>query len=258
MAQTVFNRYEKKYVIPDEVYRRLRKALEPHMEVDEYGKHTIYNLYYDTADYRLVRRSNEKPKYKEKLRIRSYGVPAEDSTVFVEIKKKYKGIVNKRRVAMTLRQAYNYVERGIRPVLTDPSYEDEQILRELDFMLWRYPLRRGMYLAYDRIAMKGLHDDFRLTFDTRIRNRIAHMDLEEGGSGSLLLPEGYHLMETKVLGATPVWFCRILSELAIYPMSFSKYGNFYRQMAHSYHVADTMVHRVENWETIPGLAVAGA
>lgn len=228
MAQTVFNRYEKKYIIPEERYLRLRRALEDHMEEDEYGRHTIYNLYYDTADFALIRRSIDKPVYKEKLRIRSYGIPEEDSTVFVEIKKKYRGVVNKRRVAMTLRQAYNYVERGVRPVLRDPSYEDRQILNEIDYFLSHYPLRRGMYLAYDRIAMRGLHDDFRITFDTRIRNRVANMSLECAESGCQLLPDGYHLMETKVMGATPLWFSQILAQIGIFPTSFSKYGNFYK------------------------------
>lgn len=257
MAQTVFNRYEKKYVLTPEQYGRLTDALRGHMEIDEYGKHTIYNLYYDTVNYGLVRRSIEKPVYKEKLRIRSYGAPREDSEVFVEIKKKYKGVVNKRRVAMTLRQAYNYVERNIRPVLEHPTETDAQNLKELDYFLQRYRLRRGMYLAYDRIALKGVHDDFRLTFDTRIRNRIARMDLEEGGESGSLLPEGYRLMETKVMGATPLWFSHILADCEIYPTSFSKYGNFYKQMIDARPRADVARQSVKE-NARRTVAVAGA
>ncbi|MBR5969492.1 MAG: polyphosphate polymerase domain-containing protein [Lachnospiraceae bacterium] len=258
MSQTVFNRVEKKYMLPKEVYLMLLKRLNGHMEVDEYGLHTICNLYYDTQSYGLIRRSIDKPLYKEKLRLRSYGVPTLDSKVFVEIKKKYDKVVNKRRVQMTLREAYDYVERGIRPEKKDASWGDLQIMNEIDFFLQRYPLRRGMFLAYDRVALKGVHDDFRLTFDMRIRNRIGHMGLEYGDSGENLLPGGYALMETKVMGATPLWFSNILAELAVYPTSFSKYGNFYKKDLHQVQPVRQLTHRLENWEEQLGLVVAGA
>lgn len=115
MAQAVFNRYEKKYLMTEPVYQELRKRLRSYMEEDEYGLHTICNIYYDTPDSELIRRSIEKPVYKEKLRLRSYGIPDLDGQVFLEIKKKYKKVVNKRRVILTLQEAYDYVERGIHP-----------------------------------------------------------------------------------------------------------------------------------------------
>ena len=245
MAQTVFSRYEKKYLMPEDIYLALRERLASRMQVDEYGLHTICNIYYDTPDYDLIRRSIEKPVYKEKLRLRSYGIPKLDSTVFLEIKKKYNKIVNKRRVPLTLRQAYDYVERGIRPE------QDSQILREIDFFLARYPLQRGLYLAYDRIAMYQKDaPDFRITFDQHIRSRQVDMGLEQGDDGRLLLPEGYYLMESKILGATPLWFAQILSELDIYPVSFSKYGNIYKTRYDGFHPDEMMAHRMENWEEI--------
>ena len=217
MQQSVFNRYEKKYLMPETVYQELRGRLLPYMQVDSYGLHTICNIYYDTPDDLLIRRSIDDPIYKEKLRLRSYGIPAMDSKVFLEIKKKYQKVVNKRRVQLTLREAYEYVERGIRPQW------DSQILREIDFFLSRYSLERGLYLAYDRVALFGKEDpDFRVTFDQNIRSRRTRMGLENGDAGETLLPRGWYLMESKVMGATPLWFIRILSELSLYTMSFSK------------------------------------
>lgn len=243
MAQTVFNRYEKKYVLPEPVYLELRSRLQPYMQEDQYGLHTICNIYYDTADSYLIRHSIEKPHYKEKLRLRSYGIPTMESTVFLEIKKKYEKIVNKRRIQLTLEEAYDYVERGIRP------NADSQILREIDFFLQRYPLVRGIYLAYDRIAMFGKENsEFRITFDQNIRSRRAMMGLENGDFGKKLLPDGYYLMESKILGAAPLWFAEILSELKIYPVSFSKYGNIYQKEHGFFHFDEMMVHRNENWE----------
>ena len=50
MPQSVFNRYEKKYLMPERVYQELRGRLSPYMQVDSYGLHTICNIYYDTPD----------------------------------------------------------------------------------------------------------------------------------------------------------------------------------------------------------------
>jgi hypothetical protein len=245
MAQTVFNRYEKKYLMPEDVYNELRYRLSPHMHVDEYGPTTVCNIYYDTADNYLVRRSIEKPVYKEKLRLRSYGIPTLDSYVFLEIKKKYKKVVNKRRIRLTLQEAYDYLERGVRPE------EDSQILHEIDYMLHRLPLRRSLYLAYDRVALVGNEDsDFRVTFDKNIRSRRTLMGLENGDRGKLLLPRGYHLMESKIMGATPLWFAEILAELSVYPMSFSKYGNIYKSERGFFDIDALMVHSMDNMSII--------
>ena len=245
MAQTVFNRYEKKYLMPESIYLELRNRLKPYMQTDEYGLHTICNIYYDTPDFELIRRSIEKPVYKEKLRLRSYGIPKMDSTVFLEVKKKYQKVVNKRRIPLTLQEAYDYVEKGIRP------QKESQILNEIDFFLKRYPLQRGVYLAYDRIALFQKDDhDFRVTFDHNIRSRQMDMGLEKGDAGKLLLPEDYYLMESKIMGASPLWFTEILSELKIYPVSFSKYGNIYKTRFNAFHPDEMMAHRMENWNEI--------
>ena len=198
MPQSVFNRYEKKNLIPETVYQELRGRLSPYMQVDSYGLHTICNIYYDTTDDLLIRRSIDNPIYKEKLRPRSYGIPAMDSKVFLEIKKKNQKVINKCRGQLTLREAYDYVERGIRP------QGDSQILREIDFFLSRYPLERGLYLAYDRVALFGKENpDFRVTFDQNIRSRRTRMGLENGDTGETLLPRGGYLMESKVMGLRP-------------------------------------------------------
>lgn len=245
MAQTVFNRYEKKYIMPEEIYEELRYRLKPHMEEDKYGLHTICNIYYDTPDALLIRRSIEKPKYKEKLRLRSYGIPNLESKVFLEIKKKYRKVVNKRRIELTLQEAYDYVERGIHPNM------EGQIVNEIDFFLKRYPLEKSLYLAYDRIALFGKEDSqFRITFDENIRSRRKFMGLENGDKGESLLPKGYYLMESKIMGATPLWFTEILSELDIYPTSFSKYGNIYKKEMGEFQFEEMMIHRNENWDTL--------
>ena len=105
MAGQIFERYEKKYLLDENQYTELQKVLKGRFQIDNYGKTTINNIYYDTPESLLIRRSIEKPVYKEKLRVRSYGKADSETQVFIELKKKYKGIVYKRRTSMKLRHS---------------------------------------------------------------------------------------------------------------------------------------------------------
>lgn len=220
----VFQRVEKKYLMSNETYHLFLQQIKEYMQEDQFGLHTICNIYYDTPQDELIRASIEKPCYKEKLRLRSYGVPTNDSKVFLEIKKKYAGIVYKRRCAMTLKEAEHYLEHGIKPK------EDSQILRELDYFMKFYQPIPKLYLAYDRRAYFGKEDsNIRMTIDKNIRSRTTQLQLKKGDEGELLLEEGYHLLEIKVPDAYPMWLVHILSNLQLYPISFSKYGNIYKK-----------------------------
>ena len=223
MAQEVFKRYEKKYILTKEQYEKFRSMTEGRLEVDQYGKHTICNIYFDTSNYSLIRNSIEKPVYKEKLRLRSYGTPDRNSAVFLEIKKKFDGIVYKRRVQMSLDEAYSYINGG--------GIEKEgQILSEIDWFMDFYKPLPKVYLAYDRIAMYDTLDtSVRITFDTNIRWRDKAVGLEKGAWGATLLGEEQYIMEIKISDAMPMWLAEILDELKIYPSSYSKYGNCYTQ-----------------------------
>lgn len=221
---TVFKRYEKKYLLSTEQYQSFRQLADNYMQVDEYGKSTICNIYFDTSNYDLIRASIEKPVYKEKLRLRSYGVPAQEDTVFLEIKKKFCGIVYKRRIALPLDEAKDSLEQGA----VDESRG--QVAREINYFLKQYHPHPKVYLAYDRIAMFGKEDaDLRMTFDFQIRSRKDKLDLTMGDAGELLLPNGEVILEIKVRDAYPMWLIRALEQFSIYPCSFSKYGNVYKK-----------------------------
>lgn len=221
-----FQRIEKKYLLNRRQYRTLRMMMEPYIQEDEYGLSTICNVYYDTTNYELIRRSIEKPIYKEKLRVRSYGTPGESDAVFIEIKKKFDSVVYKRRIRLPMREARNYLNHGIKP----KSPVNQQILCEIDYFMQYYQPIPKMYIAYDRIATYGIEDSsIRITFDANIRAREYATDLADGDEGGLLFAEDEVLMEIKVGGAYPLWMTEILSALEVYPVSFSKYGSFYKQ-----------------------------
>ncbi|HWT76106.1 MAG TPA: polyphosphate polymerase domain-containing protein [Mobilitalea sp.] len=221
--QDTFKRYEMKYLLNEKQYREMRQMLQDKLKVDQFGETTICNIYFDTPDRRLIRTSLEKPVYKEKLRLRSYGTPYEGDTVFVELKKKYKGIVYKRREKLELFEAERYLYDG------EPCERDTQITKEIDWFFNSYQnLIPSMYISYDRIAMYGIEDkDLRITFDSNILWREEELWLGCGIWGNEILEEDQKLMEIKMPGTMPLWLAHILDELEIYPVSFSKYGKGY-------------------------------
>jgi hypothetical protein len=220
---TCFERVEKKYFLTPQQYTAFRQSLAPYVRADAYGEYTICNLYYDTDDYRLIRASIEKPVYKEKLRVRSYGVPAADDAVFVELKKKFDGVVYKRRITSTPRAAQMLLH-GVRPTGTQ-----SQIQREIEYFQQFHRLSPKVFIAYDRQAFQGTENSaLRITFDRNMRYRLDRLDLMAGDDGAPILQTDDILMEIKIPGACPLWLTHLLTEYGIYVTSFSKYGECYR------------------------------
>lgn len=223
--QAVFKRYELKYMLTTAQKEALLQVMEPYMALDQYGRTTIRNIYFDTENYRLIRRSIEKPMYKEKLRIRSYRKTEKKDKVFVELKKKYDGVVYKRRVSMPQQAAMDWICNGV-------DAPDSQIGREVEYFRNFYQgLRPAVYLSYEREAFFcNDGSDFRVTFDDHIYARQDRLSLLEEPGGKALLPEGMVLMEVKTSGAIPLWMTKYLTENRIFKTSFSKYGTAYQTM----------------------------
>lgn len=223
--QNVFKRYELKYLLTKEQKNVILEAMQPYMEQDAFGRSTIRNIYYDTPSSLLIRNSLEKPVYKEKLRVRSYKTATPDSTVFVELKKKYKSVVYKRRVSVTEQEAMKYLNEG------QALSMQNQITKEIDYFCKVYEgLAPAMFLTYEREAFFGKEDrDLRITFDENILWRTEDISLRSEVYGTPILEDGYALMEVKIAGAMPMWLAQTLSEQQIFKTSFSKYGNAYLQ-----------------------------
>ncbi|MBR4761256.1 MAG: polyphosphate polymerase domain-containing protein [Clostridia bacterium] len=221
---SIFERQEYKYILTGKQKQNILKAMAEHgMEIDEYGRTTIRNVYFDTESYRLIRRSIESPVYKEKLRLRSYSTANENSTVFVELKKKYDHVVYKRRIPLGAKVAEDWLlGKTERPA-------DTQIAREIDYFLSFYKtLRPALFLSYEREAYYSKSGgDLRITFDENILSRQYDMSLKCEVGGDLILAGDLTLMEIKSGGAIPKWLAKALSKNSLYKTSFSKYGNAY-------------------------------
>jgi len=224
--QSVFMRYEIKYLLNLRQKEHILRAMQPYMKQDQYGKTVIRNVYFDTDTYRLIRHSIEKPAYKEKLRIRSYGKASHEDTVFVELKKKYNHVVYKRRTALTESEAMAWIcGKQMRA-------DNSQITDEINYFLSYYEtLRPAVFLSYEREAYYTVEkSDFRVTFDDSILCRRNDISLCGDIGGTSLLDDDTVLMELKCSGGIPLWMVNVLSEEQIYKTSFSKYGTAYTKL----------------------------
>jgi len=221
----VFERYEMKYLMDRRQRDAVLRAIEPYMSVDEYGHSSIRNIYYDTPNFRLIRESLEKPVYKEKLRVRGYGPAAAGAPAFVELKKKYRDVVYKRRISLPQAQAEACLDGRM-------HLPDSQIGREIAYVLEFYrELEPTVFLSYEREAFfQRDGGDFRVTFDENIRYRQVELTLDSDTWGAPLLKPDQVLMELKISGGLPLWIVRALSQQKIYKTSFSKYGAAYQNI----------------------------
>ncbi|MGN1342265.1 MAG: VTC domain-containing protein [Bacilli bacterium] len=222
MYDNVFERIEQKYIISRQDKDRLFEKINDYIKKDKYFETIICNIYFDTVNNDLIINSIEKPTYKDKIRLRSYGIPTLDSPVFLEIKSKYKHIVGKRRIKLSLKEFYNYIDENIYD-------KDNQIMKELNYYIKYYKLIPKIFIAYDRKSYISKDNEFRMTIDSNLRSRTDNLKLELGDSGSNYFTDEMYILEIKSLGAMPLWLVSALSELKIYPSSFSKYGSIYRK-----------------------------
>ena len=223
-SPTTFRRYEIKYRMTSAQAAELKEYMKAYMKGDAFGNSVNYSLYFDTPDFRMIRKSLEKPEYKEKLRFRSYGNAKEGTEIFLELKKKFDGIIYKRRCGATEKQAMDFILKGT------PLPKDSQIGREIDYLSRIYPgLRPAFFLSYEREAFFSQTDpNFRMTFDQNIRYRTTDLCLHKGPYGERILPEGTVLLEVKTAGAIPLWLTHFLSSQKLYPVPYSKIATAYQ------------------------------
>ena len=227
LAENTFKRREKKILFDASLAEPLRARIEEYMNADPYNKdgkpYTICNLYFDNVNNDVIRNSVQLPKFKEKLRLRSYGTPDMDTKVFFEIKKKLNGIGTKRRAKIKLKEVYAFLQDRTYP--EDTKFINTQVLREIDYYLSHTPVQPVAYVSYQRYAYFGKEDpDFRVTFDFDIITRRYDLYLESGRYGDPLLPPDLALLEVKFAGAVPYWFVQIMNEFGLTFHTFSKIG----------------------------------
>lgn len=222
MYANVFKRVEEKYLLTKEKKKELFKLINKNIKKDIYYETTICNIYFDNKEKDLTINSLEKPLYKDKVRLRSYGIPSLDSNVFLEIKNKYDGIVGKRRIMIKLKDYYDYIEGKYN--------NDNQIMKEIDYLFKYYKLEPFKYVGYHRFSYIDKETEkIRITFDDNLTGRGYDLKLEKGLFGDKCFNNDEIIMEIKTENSMPLWLVNALSELKIYPVSFSKLGSIYNR-----------------------------
>ena len=225
-----FRRKENKYLITPEQQEALFALIGSHFTDDPYGESTVCNIYLDKPSHFLIGESidvtEEGRPYKEKLRIRTYGIPSEGSKVFLELKKKYKGIVYKRRIQTTPAKLDDYLDNRVCP-------EESQIMREIDFAMKRYEWPKpSIMIFYERKGYFGKEDDtLRITVDRNTRYRTEDLSFEYGSGGRLFFGDDTRILEIKAVNAYPLWLVEALNSLGIRKRTFSKVATAFRMDA---------------------------
>lgn len=223
MYESKFNRIEQKYLLTKEQYQELFRCIDDFIEKDKFYSSKICNVYFDNVNEELTTHSIEKPLFKQKVRLRSYGVPSLDDDVFLEVKTKYKSVVTKRRIKIGLKEFYEYFKG-------DKKNLKKQIMSEIDYLFRYFDLKPFYFLAYDRKSYHGRDDnELRITIDENLRSRRNDLFLEKGDEGNYYFDNEIYIMEIKYLNALPLWLVQCLSDLRIYPTSFSKLGSVYKK-----------------------------
>ena len=220
---SVMKRYELKYRLSKDQLAFFISKIKGHMQVDKYGLTSIASIYFDTPDFRLINKSIEKPKYKEKVRLRGYGLAKPGKPVFLEVKRKCEGVVYKRRISLSEEDAYELI-------LNKKAKGNDQISKELVAFMEKYPNLEAKYLIiYEREAYYQEGTDLRVTLDMNPRYRVSDLNLHTSLDGTPLLEDGGAILEIKVQHSLPLWLVAILSEGKIYKTSFSKVGTAHQK-----------------------------
>lgn len=221
-----FNRYEIKYAIPVRSLAVLKPDLERFLAKDSYGGsrgfYSIASLYFDTPDLDCYRNKIDGLLFRRKLRIRIYP-DRPDGPAFVEIKQRVNRTVQKRRLAMTLEDAYRMCSGSMRFKLSDA--DDQEVADEVHYLVTSLQLRPKNVIAYSRQAYVGhaLDPGMRLTFDTLIRTRAAGFDLEVPHKMQLAYSPQLAVMEVKANERVPHWMTSLLARHQCTLTRVSKY-----------------------------------
>lgn len=222
VTQESFLRVEEKFALSNAQFEQLMGIIWQHLVPDQYPRYTLHSLYFDTQEFHDISKSLDHPMFKEKIRMRSYGNPTLGGNVFLESKKKFKKVGQKRRYAL----AY---QANLEQMVGQALPTHEQIAEELRYTFIRHHIQPKVFIRYQREAYSAKDDaSFRITFDRHLRYRLNDLDLYARESDQPLAQFPDVLMEVKVLDAYPYWLAHALSTLRLYPTSFSKYGAIYK------------------------------
>jgi len=230
-----FNRYEIKYLVDEADVPALRDELHTQLDADPYssaGGYPVTSLYYDTAGLRFYWEKIEGLKFRRKLRMRLYGLPAEvsdDTDVHVEIKQRINRVTQKRRLALPYADAREWLDAGALP---RHASERRAFVNEVTTFVGNLDLRPVATTSYLREAYLGRGADtgLRVTIDHKVRGRDRDFAFgprnwveEQGGPDRRTVPTGTAVVEVKANERIPYWMADLAARRNMSVVRMSKY-----------------------------------
>jgi predicted DNA-binding WGR domain protein len=227
MVLEIFTRREQKYLITRAQYEMLVEQMSPYMRYDKFGnegKYTVTSLYFENQQHAIYFETKNKLRFRQKLRLRIYDDTDINGLAFFEVKQKHKNVVNKRRTAIPLMDAYSYINKPSDDLERNYAASNYQILKEIHHFRKLYQLEPEMVVSYDRHAFHCITDpDLRVTFDLNLRCRNEDLNIEYGAYGDNFIDPNLVVLEVKVTDSVPLWLVRILQDLECEQRSASKF-----------------------------------
>lgn len=228
-------RLEYKYLVPTALLEPIRAALRPHVYPDPLGgrdkpgEYTVRSIYYDTLAFDCYHTKLAGLKVRNKFRIRGYNTPGLDPVVYLEIKKRNSGFIDKHRAPVLRRDLKSLlssrdIERYVIASAAMPAAH-----RDAERFLYhyvRFALHPAVLVVYDREAvMARLDPSLRITYDTGLRRTLAPSldDLYDDGRLGPAMHKTF-IFELKFFRcALPGWIRAVIAKFALPRMALSKY-----------------------------------
>lgn len=230
------SRLEYKYLVPLEELSRLRQAISPFVEADEYaqnetGEYTVHSVYFDTFSLDYYYQKVAGIQHRKKIRVRGYNERERDTPVFLEIKRKNNMAISKKRAPLLFKHIRDlfvigdveqYVLNG------DGTPEAVEDARRFFYHVYRHALRPTVLIRYEREAFFGkFNSSLRITFDKNLRSS-PYPALEDlfGADGAVSSLLGHFILEVKFhdcIPSIPSWLKTILEHFNLKRAALSKY-----------------------------------
>ncbi len=229
-------RYERKYLVPNEVMDELRQRLMAFVQPDSYAlknehgiyQYTVRSIYLDSLDMECYHQKESGIQLRRKLRIRGYNQLGNESKVVLEIKRKIGSRIKKHRASLYFNDLGDMLRNARLEdvIITKEKEEALDDARRFFFHLKKKQYRPSNLVVYEREAYQGKMDQgVRITFDKDIRSRLSpKIEMLYDDRNLKRLFYNHFVLEIKYFTKEmPLWAKSLVQEFKLRNDAISKY-----------------------------------
>lgn len=236
------DRHEGKYIVPVSMARDVAEFIKPFCDPDPHGEgnppeYVITTLQLDTPNYSLHHAKGLEAVNRFKLRARTYGEVVGGAPVFLEVKKKIRGVIVKSRCRIAFDSWSRDMVRNLKYDHTFKSHREEEAYLEFVRLTREIAAEPTVWIRYTRESYFGVNDEYaRVSFDRKLLYQPA-VDWDSWGAAapwkpldsSLAQRKGYHfsgiILELKTLSNVPHWMIDLVKYFGLERTGNCKYSN---------------------------------